>query len=357
MTGASATRHPNRFETASMAAAAACAALAAGLDLGSAPNTAVFLASGLALLTLAWIVGMATEQLGESSGPKIGGVLNATFGNAAELIITIFAIRAGQLEVATASITGSILGNTLLVLGASFFIGGLRNGLQSFNQRVAGMNASMLALAVIGLGIPTLFGHVANHPDVQAVSDVTAGILLTLYVLMLVFYFRTPEVAHVSGHEPTGPHWPGRLAMLLLLLSTGAVAVMSDVFVGTLDAVISDVGISAVFLGLIIVPLVGNIAENIVGIKIAYQNDMDFSMLVSLGSSLQIALGVAPALVFISLLTPHHFDLLFPVIQVVSLAAAVFITALIASDGESNWLEGAQLMAVYGIIATAVWYL
>jgi Ca2+:H+ antiporter len=259
--------------------------------------------------------------------------------------------------VATASITGSILGNTLLVLGASFFIGGLRNGLQSFNQRVAGMNASMLALAVIGLGIPTLFGHVANHPDVQAVSDVTAGILLTLYVLMLVFYFRTPEVAHVSGHEPTGPHWPGRLAMLLLLLSTGAVAVMSDVFVGTLDAVISDVGISAVFLGLIIVPLVGNIAENIVGIKIAYQNDMDFSMLVSLGSSLQIALGVAPALVFISLLTPHHFDLLFPVIQVVSLAAAVFITALIASDGESNWLEGAQLMAVYGIIATAVWYL
>ena len=130
--------------------------------------------------------------------------------------------------------------------------------------------------------------------------------------------------------EPTGPHWPARLAMLLLLLSTGAVAVISDVFVGTLDAVISDVGISAVFLGLIIVPLVGNIAENIVGIKIAYQNDMDFSMLVSLGSSLQIALGVAPALVFISLLTPHHFDLLFPVIQVVSLAAAVFITALIA---------------------------
>jgi len=351
------TRGLNRFETISVALAVIIAAAAGALALASAANTTVFLVSAAALVALAWIVGVATEQLGASAGPKVGGVLNATFGNAAELIITIFAIRAGQLEVATASITGSILGNTLLVLGASFFIGGLRNGLQSFNQRVAGMNASMLALAVIGLGIPTLFGHVADHPDVQAVSDVTAGILLTLYVLMLVFYFRTPEVAHVSGHEPTGPHWPGRLAMLLLLLSTGAVAVISDVFVGTLDAVISDVGISAVFLGLIIVPLVGNIAENIVGIKIAYQNDMDFSMLVSLGSSLQIALGVAPALVFISLLTPHHFDLLFPVIQVVSLAAAVFITALIASDGESNWLEGAQLMAVYGIIATAVWYL
>ena len=351
------TRGLNRFETISVALAVIIAAAAGALALASAANTVVFIVSAGALVALAWIVGVATEQLGASAGPKVGGVLNATFGNAAELIITIFAIRAGQLEVATASITGSILGNTLLVLGASFFIGGLRNGLQSFNQRVAGMNASMLALAVIGLGIPTLFGHVADHHDVQAVSDVTAGILLTLYALMLVFYFRTPEVAHVSGHEPTGPHWPGRLAMLLLLLSTGAVAVMSDVFVGTLDAVISDLGISAVFLGLIIVPLVGNIAENIVGIKIAYQNDMDFSMLVSLGSSLQIALGVAPALVFISLLTPHHFDLLFPVIQVVSLAAAVFITALIASDGESNWLEGAQLMAVYGIIATAVWYL
>jgi Ca2+:H+ antiporter len=351
------TRGLNRIETISVALAVIIAAAAGALALASAANTIVFLVSAAALVALAWIVGVATEQLGASAGPKIGGVLNATFGNAAELIITIFAIRAGQLEVATASITGSILGNTLLVLGASFFIGGLKNGLQSFNQRVAGMNASMLALAVIGLGIPTLFGHVADHADVQAVSDITAGILLTLYVLMLVFYFRTPEVAHVSGHEPTGPHWPGRLAMLLLLLSTGAVAVIADVFVGTLDAVISDVGISAVFLGLIIVPLVGNIAENIVGIKIAYQNDMDFSMLVSLGSSLQIALGVAPALVFISLLTPHHFDLLFPVVQVVSLAAAAFITALIASDGESNWLEGAQLMAVYGIIATAVWYL
>ena len=351
------TRGLNRFETISVALAVIIAAAAGALALASVANTAVFIVSAAALVALAWIVGVATEQLGASAGPKVGGVLNATFGNAAELIITIFAIRAGQLEVATASITGSILGNTLLVLGASFFIGGLKNGLQSFNQRVAGMNASMLALAVIGLGIPTLFGHVAEHADVQAVSDITAGILLTLYVLMLVFYFRTPEVAHVSGHEPIGPHWPGRLAMLVLLLSTASVAVISDVFVGTLDAVISDIGISAVFLGLIIVPLVGNIAENIVGIKIAYQNDMDFSMLVSLGSSLQIALGVAPALVFISLLTPHHFDLLFPVMQVVSLAAAVFITALIAADGESNWLEGAQLMAVYGIIATAVWYL
>jgi Ca2+:H+ antiporter len=352
------TRALNRFESISVGIAAAAALAAGALALIGAANTLVFVVSALALVALAWIVGVATEQLGESAGPKVGGVLNATFGNAAELIITIFAIRAGEIEVAKASITGSILGNTLLVLGLSFLVGGVRNGLQEFNQRVAGMNASMLALAVIGLGIPTLFNRVGQHSDVQAVSDVTAAILLTLYVLMLVFFFRTPEVGRGGGGKHHGvAHWSARLAMVLLLLSTGAVAVIADVFVGTLAQVIADLGISAVFLGLIIVPLVGNIAENIVGIKIAYENDMDFSMLVSLGSSLQIALGVAPLLVFISLVMPHSFDLVFPPIQIIALAAAVFITALIAADGESNWLEGAQLVAVYGIIATAVWYL
>jgi len=352
-----ATRGLNRSEQLAVAGAAAASVAAIAVTLLGAANTLVFLVSALALVALAWIVGVATEQLGESAGPKIGGVLNATFGNAAELIITIFAIRAGEIEVAKASITGSILGNTLLVLGLSFLLGGLRNGLQTFDRRVAGMNASMLTLAVIGLGIPTLFDRVGDHADTQAVSDVTAAILLSLYVLMLIFFFRTPQAGREGIQAHSGPHWTGRVAMLLLLLSTASVAAIADVFVGTLDEVITDIGISAVFLGLIIVPLVGNIAENIVGIKIAYQNDMDFSMLVSLGSSLQIALGVAPLLVYISLLTAHNFDLVFPPIQIIALVAAVVITSLIAIDGESNWLEGAQLVAVYGIIATAVWYL
>jgi Ca2+:H+ antiporter len=345
----------NRFEQASVAVAAILSVIAGGLDLAGVPNTVVFVLSGLALVALAWMVGVATEQLGESSGPKVGGVLNATFGNAAELIITIFAIRAGQLEVATASITGSILGNTLLVLGASFFLGGLRNGVQTFDRRIAGMNASMLALAVIGLGLPTAFAAArGTGSDAQTISDVTAAILLGLYLLSLVYYFRTGSGGHA---HPQVPHWTVRLAMALLLASTATVAVMSDVFVGTLEGVISDLGITAAFLGLVIVPIVGNIAENIVGIKIAYENKMDFSMAVSLGSSLQVALGVAPLLVFISLLTPHNFDLVFPTIQVIALAAAVTITALIAVDGESNWLEGAQLMAVYAIMATSFWYL
>ncbi len=351
------TRGLNRPEQLSLLAAALAAAATAGAALAGAANTLVFLLSALALVALAWIVGVATEQLGESAGPKISGVLNATFGNAAELIITIFAIRAGELEVAKASITGSILGNTLLVLGASFLLGGLRNGIQTFDRRVAGMNASMLMLAAIGLGLPTLFDRVGDHKNVQAVSDITAGVLLTLYVLMLIFFFRTPEAGREGAEKHGVSHWSARLAIIALLASTGLVAVIADIFVGTLDQVVADVGISVVFLGLIIVPLVGNIAENVVGIKIAYQNNMDFSMLVSLGSSLQIALGVAPALVFISLLTPHNFDLVFPAIQVVALVAAVLITSLIAIDGESNWLEGAQLMAVYAIIASAVWYL
>ena len=284
-------------------------------------------------------------------------MLNATFGNAAELIITIFAIRAGQLEVATASITGSILGNTLLVLGASFFVGGLRNGLQSFNQRVAGMNASMLALAVIGLGIPTLFGHVADHPDVQAVSDVTAGILLTLYVLMLVFYFRTPEVAHSSSHEPIGPHWPGRLAMLLLLLSTGTVAVMSDVFVGTLDAVISDVGISAVFLGLIIVPLVGNVAEHMAAVKIAAGGRLDFAMGIAFNSALQVALGVTAVAIAAGYIFDNELVLDFKPLELAFLIAATILAGIVASNGAATWIEGVQLLAIYLMACIVFWYL
>jgi Ca2+:H+ antiporter len=349
------TRRPNTFELVSMGAAAALGLAAGAIDLAGAGDTAVFLVSAAALIGLAWIVGMATEHVAESSGPRIGGVLNATFGNASELIITVFAIRAGQLEVATASITGSILGNTLLVLGASFVVGGVRHGRQTFDRRVAGMNASMLALAVIGLGLPTAFAAArGTGPDTQTISDVTAGILIVLYVLSLVHYFGGGG----GGRRASGePHWPIVLAIGVLIAATASVAVISEVFVGTLAHVITALGVSAAFLGLVIVPLVGNIAENIVSIKIAYRNQMDFSMAVSLGSSLQVALGVAPALVFLSLLTPHHFDLVFPVIQVLALAAAVTITALIAVDGESNWLEGAQLIAVYLIIATSFWYL
>ena len=352
------TRGLTRGEAVSSALAAALAVATAAAAVGGAPNTLQFVLGALALLVLAWVVGVGTEQLGESAGPRVGGVLNATFGNAAELIITIFAVRAGEIDVARASITGSILGNTLLVLGAAMLLGGLKNGMQTFDRTLAGMNASMLALAVIGLGIPTAFAAAApSNVNVQAVSDVTAGILLVCYVLSLIFTFQLPMAAREGLLEHSAPHLTPAIAMVMLLVSTLAVTVVAEVFVGTLDGIISTFGISATFLGLVIVPIVGNIAESVIAIKIAWQNQMDFAMVVSLGSSLQIAVGVAPILVFVSLLTTHHFDLVFPVIQVLALAAAVTITALIALDGESNWLEGAQLIAVYLIVATTFWYL
>ena len=294
------TRRLTRTEIGSLVAAAVLAAIAGGSDLAGAPNTLQFLLAALALLMLAWIVGISTEQLGESAGPRVGGVLNATFGNAAELIITMFAISAGEIDVARAAITGSILGNTLLVLGLSFLVGGLRNGVQSFDRRLAGMNASMLALAVIGLGIPTAFAAVAtSDAHVQAISDMTAFILLACYVLSLIFTFQLPMAGREGVTEHSRPHLPARVAIVMLVCSTRGGGgdlrrVRGDSGRGDHDA--GDLGR---FLGLVIVPLVGNIAENIVGIKIAWQNQMDFSMVVSLGSSLQVALGVAPLLVFL----------------------------------------------------------
>src|SRR4051812_11171117 len=200
-------RRFNRMEGLTLAVAAALSAGAGALALADAGNTLVFLAAALALVILAWVVGVATEQLGEISGPKVGGLLNATFGNAAELIITIFAIRAGEIEVAKASITGSILGNTLLVLGASFLVGGLRHGLLTFDRRIAGMNASMLALAVIGLAMPTAFHAAGHHRSSQAVSDAAAVILLILYVLMLLYYFRSPQASPRQAPGEDRPPW------------------------------------------------------------------------------------------------------------------------------------------------------
>jgi Ca2+:H+ antiporter len=348
------TRRFSRTETLTLAVAAGLTAVAVVVEIAHAGNTVIFLATAVALIVLAWVVSLATEQLGESSGPKVGGILNATFGNAAELIIVVLAVRAGQLEVATASITGSILGNLLFVLGLSLLLGGLKNGLQTFDHRVAGMNASMMTLAVIGLVLPTVFAEIGPAEDVELFSEVTAGILLGLYVLMLIFYFRTSQATHTAGH---GPHWSAPLAIATLLGATVAVAFTAEFFVGTLEQLSEDFDISPVFVGLVIVPVVGNIAEHLAGVRIAYQNNMDFSMAVSVGSSLQIALGVAPLLVFISLLTPNHFDLVFPLIQVLAVTVTVFITSLIATDGESNWLEGAQLLAVYAIIASLFWFL
>ena len=322
-----------------------------------APILLIFALTSLALIGLAWVLGQATESLGHHTGPRVGGILNATFGNAAELIITIFALSAGLTAVVKASIIGSIIGNVLLVLGASLLFGGLKNGTQSFSPTIAGVNASMLAIVAAALALPTIF--VATEGARGGGSPTTLSIevgvvMFVLYILYLIFYFQSPEggIATGEGHAPFG-----KVASFVLLLgATVAVAYVSEAFVGAIEPLVEEFGISALFVGVILVPIVGNIAEHIVGVQIAYKNDMDFSMAISLGSSIQVALLVTPILVFLGPLLGHPLDLVFTTLELGALGAAVILTGFIALDGKSNWLEGAMLCGVYLIAALAFFF-
>ncbi len=315
----------------------------------------IFALTSLALIGLAWVLGQATESLGTHAGPRIGGILNATFGNAAELIITIFALSAGLTTVVKASIIGSIIGNVLFVLGASLLLGGLKNGTQTFSATIAGVNASMLTIVAAALALPTIFAATTSGPNPTTLSVEVAVVMFVLYILYLVFIFRSPEGAVAGGveHEPQF----GRVASLVVLLvATLAVAYTSEAFVGALEPMTEEIGLSELFVGVIIVPVVGNIAEHIVGVQIAYKNQMDFSMGISLGSSIQVALLVTPILVFLGPLLGHPLRLVFTPLELGALAAAVIITGFVALDGRSNWLEGAMLVAVYLISALAFFF-
>ena len=324
------------------------------VELLHAPVFLIFVVSALALIGLAWVLGQATESLGHHAGPRIGGVLNATFGNAAELIITIFALAAGLTTVVKASIIGSIIGNVLLVLGASLLLGGLKNGTQTFSATIAGINASMLAIVAAALSLPTIFAATSPGPNPTTLSIEVAVVMFVLYVLYLLFYFRSPEggVATGAGHARFG-----RVASFVLLLaSTAAVAFVSEAFVGVIEPLTEEYGISELFVGVILVPIVGNIAEHIVGVQIAYKNNMDFSMAISLGSSIQVALLVTPILVFLGPLLGHPLRLVFTPLELGALGAAVVVTGFVALDGRSNWLEGAMLCGVYVIAALAFFF-
>ncbi len=334
----------------------------------------VFIASGLAMIPLAGLMGEATEALALHTGPRLGGLLNATLGNAAELIITIMAIREGilnpainqhMLELVRASLTGSIMGNILLVLGLSVLVGGLRHGVQKFDRAHAGTNATMLVLAVAALIIPSIFSHnieIVNHDAVEYLSLGVAGLMILLYVLALVYQLRDPA-AHtyeddeyaVVQHE--APHWSAAKAVIVLLIATGAIVWMSEILVGTVEHVVLEVGITEFFLGIIIIPIIGNVAEHLVAVQVAAKNQMELSLAISVGSSLQIALLVAPLLVFISLLMGNPLTLVFNEFELIALMAAVLIAGLVSLDGESNWLEGAMLLTIYIIIALGFFWL
>ena len=337
----------------------------------------IFIFSCIALIPLAGLLGDATEELAIHTGPKVGGLLNATLGNAAELIITIVALSAGKIELVKASITGSILGNLLLILGGSLLLGGLKHGIQRFDRGLAGMSSTMMFLAVIGLIIPTLFELIrelqigkldvfntsVSDPALDNLSLGVAAILILLYVLSLIFMFRQPDQAATggahgeAGDEPHKAKWSVPFASGVLAACTIAIVFLSEFLVGAVEPVVQTLSVSELFLGIIIIPLVGNVAEHIVGITVAYKNKMDLSLSISLGSSTQIALFVAPVLVFVSLLFGPEMTLFFSLFEVAALSLAVVIAALIAVDGESNWLEGAQLLAVYLIVALGFFFI
>jgi Ca2+:H+ antiporter len=333
-----------------------------------------FIASGLTMIPLAGLMGSATEALALHTGPRLGGLLNATLGNAAELIITVMAIREGilnpainehMLELVRASLTGSIVGNILLVLGFSVLVGGLRHGTQEFDRSHAGTNATMLMLGVAALVIPSIFSHnieIANHEAVEYLSLGVAGLMIVLYVLALIYQLRDTgarsyEDDEFTAVEQEAPHWSVAKAGIVLLVATAAIVWMSELLVGTVEHVVLEIGITEFFLGIIIIPVIGNVAEHLVAVQVAAKNQMELSLAISVGSSLQIALFVAPLLVFVSLLMGNPLTLVFNKFELIALMAAVLIAGLVSLDGESNWLEGAMLLTIYIVIALGFFWL
>ena len=330
------------------------------LDFGlHAEGTLVFLVAAAAILGLAWVVGISTERLGAIAGPQVGGILNATFGNIAELIIAFFALQAGLIDVVKASLTGSIIGNLLLVMGVSVLVGGLRHGEQLFSAKIAGMNAALLALAAIGLFIPAIFSLTGGAPAAGHLveeSILVSVLLMVGYALALIFQFTNPSLTlggHGETEEHAGPRWTGRVAIVVLLGAAGLLAVLSEILVSTIGPFISTFGLSAFFVGVVLIPTIGNLAEHFVAVQLAFRNKMEFALAVSFGSSLQVALFVAPLLVIIGAIIGQPMDLSFAPLEVAAVGAAVAISALIALDGESNWLEGALLTIVYLILAVS----
>lgn len=327
-----------------------------------AGETIIFILAALAVIPLAGLVGEGTEELAHYTGPKIGGLLNATLGNAAELIITIFAIQRGLLELVKASIIGSILGNLLLIMGLSLFLGGLKNGLQSFDRRDAAMHAALMLMALAALMVPSLFDiAIADNPSAELrLSEGVAIIMMLLYAMSLYYSFRSSAAENRLQREPIHTHepkWTVRQSLGVLTLSTVGIVLMSEALIGAVESVTHQLGLTEFFIGIIIIPLVGNVAEHLVAVQVAIKNRMDLSMAVSIGSSTQIALFVAPILVFIALLFGERLLLVYNNYELVALAATSIIAAFIALDGETNWLEGAMLLALYAILALAFYFI
>jgi Ca2+:H+ antiporter len=326
----------------------------------------VFAASALAIVPLAGVMGRATEHLADRLGEGPGALLNATFGNAAELIIAILALRAGLDDLVKASITGSIIGNILLVFGFSTLIGGLKHRVQTFNRTAASLGSTMLLLSAVSLVVPAVFALVAAGDVRTAEREVSleiAVVLIACYVLGLVFSLKThrhlyagraPEQPAEAPAERRGSSWK---PAGMLLGSTALVALMSEFLVGAAGDAARRLGMNEVFLGVILVAIIGNAAEHSTAVLMARKNRMDISINIAVGSSIQVALFVAPVLVFLSYwIGPSPMDLLFTTLEVMAVVLAAVVMAMITQDGETNWMEGVQLLAVYIILGIAFFF-
>jgi Ca2+:H+ antiporter len=341
--------------------------LALVLKLVDAPETTIFFAAAMGVIPTAAAMGRATEELAARSGPGIGGLLNVTFGNAPELIIALFALGKGLQEVVKASIVGSIISNILLVLGAAMFFGGWGREKQTFNRTAAHAQAAMLLLALVAIVMPALFELIRGEglpgvgqervnygSNVETISAIVAGLLLVSYAAGLFFSLRTHrELFNPYMEEEEGQRaWPVRTSVIVLAAAGAGVALMSELLVGSIEHTAESIGLSQFFIGVIVVAIVGNAAEHWVAVLVALKNKMDLAVNIAVGSSAQVALFVAPALVLLSfVIGPHPMALVFNGYEVAAMLLAVVIANFTTQEGESNWFEGVQLLGVYIVLA------
>lgn len=329
----------------------------------------VFITSGVAIVPLAIWLSTATEEVAVVAGPAIGGLLNAVFGNATELIIAVVALRAGLIDIVKASITGTIVSNLLLVMGLSMFLGGLRYKEQEFQPIVARVNGSTMTLAVTAIVLPAMVISTSNVVEPQAITNLSltvAIVLMVVYTLTLLFSLKTHSYLYEIGivdleeglteelpdqHKPNLKLWIG-----VLLAATLAVAYESEIFVGVVEEATKGLGLTPLFTGVILLPLVGGAAEYVTAVRVAVKNNMDLSVSVAMGSSLLVALLVAPVLVLVGMAIGQPMDLNFNLFEVVAVIIAVALANLISLDGRSNWLEGVLLLATYIIIGAAFYF-
>ncbi|MGD6830912.1 calcium/proton exchanger [Sutcliffiella halmapala] len=328
------------------------------------PVVMMFIIFSLTIVALAGYMGRATESIAIHTGPRIGGLINATFGNAVELIIAFFALKAGLITVVLASLTGSVLGNLLLVMGLSFFIGGLKFKRQKFNVFDARHNSGLLVFAVlVAFVIPEVFAQEMGDRDTFTFSVGISVILILLYLAALFFKLVTHRGVYQSdhavgaGHEEEVAEWSKGKAILILLLATLAVAYVSESLVHTFEEVGEAFGWSELFIGVIVVAIVGNAAEHASAIIMAYKNKMDIAVEIAVGSTLQIAMFVAPVLVLISIFFPTQMPLVFTLPELIAMVTAVLLAIVISNDGETNWFEGATILAAYLIMGIGFFFL